>query len=165
MTAPAPLLIFRRQFGAWLALVLTLIFGGLISYGAVIAAAQMRREAIWPIVGAALIVGLWMVALRSCVKGARWDGPALVLDAEGVTDLWGGKPTIAWSLIAQARLDLGDGDRLVLRLRGNRGLGKAMARLFNGGDYSIYLGSLRVDYPLLQRTADAYIAQATTGTR
>jgi len=159
MTEPQPLLIFRRRFGAWMALVLTAMFGGLVSYGA-IAIAWMAHDRIWLQVLALLVIAFWIAALYSCWKRVRWEGPALVLDARGVTDLWGGKPTIAWKSIAQVRLDLGDGDRMVVRLRDNRGLGKAVARLFNGGDFSIYLGSLSVDYRLLQSTADAYIALA-----
>ncbi|HSI46750.1 MAG TPA: hypothetical protein VLA61_00605 [Ideonella sp.] len=99
---------------------------------------------------AALVV--WGLVLRASMKALLWKGPALVLDAKGVTDLWRKRPTVLWSAIADARVVDNEGDELVLRLREDAA--GQPAKIF------IDLARLRHDRKTVERTVDAHLSHA-----
>lgn len=99
------------------------------------------------------------------LKALRQKGPALVIDARGITDNFHLNKHLPWQVIESACVDLGDGDTLVIVLRpGARLPGGAMVRaqfwrrLFSGGDLSIPLGGLVCNHHRLREVLQAHLA-------
>lgn len=119
----------------------------------------------------ALFFTLTALALAGGVGAPAWralrqKGPALVVDARGITDNFHLNAHLPWSAIASARVDYGKGNHLSLVLRpGARLPGGEIARarfwrrLFSGGDLRIPLGRL-AHHPLrLQEALQGHLAQ------
>jgi hypothetical protein len=122
-----------------------------------------------------LLGALVMLALAASIGGGalqslRLHGPALVVDAQGITDHFHLHAHLPWSDIESASLDVGDGNSLVLVLRPGVSLPgggevrpsmwRSAKRFFNGGDVSIPLGRLAYHPHRLRQALEAHASRA-----
>lgn len=173
---PAPLALERRR---WTAL-FSLPFAVVIAFHGVLALRWLPAVlgprpglvvgALWAI--AALALGGWIG--RGAWKALTEPGPALVLDARGITDNFHLHAQVPWSAVQSFTLDHGDGNRLVLVLRPGAFLPdgrivrntwtRAARRLVDGGDLAIPLGGLVYQPKRLRESLQAHLARARAGT-
>lgn len=99
-------------------------------------------------------------------KALRQTGPALVVDARGITDNFHLNTHLPWRVIASANVELYKGGALVLVLLPGARLpdgevvrARFWRRLFSGGDLSIPLGSLAHNPRRLSEALQAHLAQ------
>jgi hypothetical protein len=119
---------------------------------------------------AAILGALMCLALAGSVgwpalKALRERGPALVVDARGITDNFHLHAHLPWRVITSASVDLYKGGTLVLVLRpgsllpgGEVVRARFWRRLFSGGDLSIPLRSLVYDHRRLTEALQAHLA-------
>jgi hypothetical protein len=170
--APPTLALERRR---WTAL-FSLPFALVLAINAVLSLRWMPQllgsRAGW-IVGvlAALAGGALAISLgRSGWQALTDAGPALLVDARGITDRFHLHTHVPWGAIRSTSLSYGDGNSLVLTLRPGGMLangemvrdtwGRAARRLLNGGDLTIPLGGLVYDPLQLRETLAAHLAHA-----
>lgn len=166
-----PLQLFRRRGWDVAGFVLALLAlpGGI--YGVFVIHLLLNRDGSWvPFVVAAVVVAaLCLKFIVGGFRAATWNGPVLVLDAQGVTDAWSNKTPVPWTNIKRFSLDRGDGDRLTLWLRDvalpdarrstMRRIGNTLRRTFAGGDVVIDLNPIRYDRTVLKGTLERYLAR------
>jgi hypothetical protein len=148
------LVMHRRRWTAWFTLpfAIVLLIGGCT--GALIAYGHFDGNLGIGIGGLALF-GALCVAIpvgRSAWIALTNKEPALIVDANGITDHFHLHAFLPWSQIQSASADLRDGDSLSIVLRdgvtapnGKRvepGVARALKRAFTGSDLQIPLGSL-----------------------
>jgi len=121
------------------------------------------------------LVALAAVAMAASVGREAWrsltePGPALILDARGITDQFHLHAHLPWSAVQAVKLEHGDGASLVLVLRPGAVLPSGHVvrpswrqqarRLVSGGDLTIPLGGLVYQPRRLRETLDAQLARA-----
>ncbi len=102
-------------------------------------------------------------ATMGCARAAFFQGPALVVDGDGVHDRRRHGKSYAWTEIARAQVGGGRYDRLLIRLRG-RDRGSELRRFvttlqrvnMQGSDTTIYLGNVKFDRRELERALDQH---------
>ena len=102
------------------------------------------------------------------LKALREQGPALVVDARGITDNFHLHVHLPWSAVQSATVDYGEGDSLMLTLRPGaqlpdggvvqKSLWRRVRRAFNGGDVRIPLGGLVYEHRRLRDALKAHLA-------
>lgn len=112
---------------------------------------------------------------NSALKCLRHEGPALVVDARGITDRFYLNASIAWRDIGSASVDDGDGDKLVLVLRAGALLPdgavvrktwpRRVGRLFSGGDVQVPLHGVIYQPKRLRDTLEWHLARARRESR
>lgn len=172
-SAPASLSFERRR---WTAL-FSLPFAVVLALGGLVSLAWLPQ-----VLGArlgltlAVLAVLASFALAAAIGRSAWQalsstGPALVVDARGITDRFHLHTHLPWPVIESATVDHGEGNDLMLVLRpGTRlpqggevkpTLLRRLRRLFSGGDVRIPLGGLVVDHRRLRDALKAHLALQT----
>lgn len=166
-----PLQLFRRRGWdvAGFMLALLALPGG--AYGVLAIHLLLNRDGNKApfVVAAVVVAAICFKFIIETFRAATWNGPALVLDSRGVTDVWCNKMPVPWTAIKRFSLDRGDGDRLILWLRDTalpharrstmHRIGNTLGRAFAGGDVVINLNPIRYERAMLKGTLERYLAQ------
>ena len=161
MQSPTPLHLQPRKLGALIALpfVAFAALGLLVSFPALVSAFAAYNHGVVGIVAAAIFALLAIAATVGCLRSLMFEGPALVIDENGVQDRRRKGVTIRWSDMRSIVLGGSDTDALVIRLRdteANRALRSGLRRVFEGGDVVIGLGTMKYDARVLKQTIAGY---------
>jgi hypothetical protein len=173
--APPPLALEQRRWTALIALPFTLVIAVSGLSGLRLLPRLLGDKAGWIIAALAALVcvGVAGSIARGAWRALTAAGPALLVDASGITDRFHLHTHLPWSAILSTSLDYGEGNNLTLRLRpgaiGADGQvvrntwGRAARRLLAGGDLTIPLGGLVYDYTQLREALAAHLAYARRG--
>ncbi len=170
-SSPPPLRFERRR---WTAL-FTLPFVAVIGVSGLFSVIWLP-QLFGPRLGyaAAALFALFSVALavslgRDALQALRSRGPALVVDAEGITDHFHLHTHVPWSAIESARIDGDDGNDLMLMLHpgttlpGGRlvkpTLRRGLGRWFGGADVRIPLGGIVYNHRQLSEALTAHLTR------
>jgi hypothetical protein len=101
--APPPLLLFNSKTWA--------VFGLIVSTALMAVSATLGASVFASLLGerfaqvlVAAMAFAYLTAVYRIVRNLRWEGPALVLDEEGITDCFRGAPTTPWRDVRGVRL-------------------------------------------------------------
>ena len=170
--APPMLALEQRRWTALISLPFTLVMAasGLYSLQLLPRLLGARPGIIIGGLAALVCVAMAITIARSAWHALTDAGPALLIDAHGITDRFHLNTHVPWSAIRSTSLDYGGGNSLVLNLRPGSTLAngetvrntwsRAANRLFNGGDLTIPLGGLVYDPSQLRETLAAHLAHA-----
>ncbi len=169
-TPPQPIALNRRRWTAWFALPFALV----MAVSGIWSAVAVHVLLPGPLgIALALLSLLLSCSLAIMLGKGAWDslaadGPALIVDARGITDHFHLNAFLPWSDIESASIDHGDGDSLTLTLRAGaslpdgrvvrRSFSRKLRRAFNGGDLAIPLGPLSYQPRLLRNSLKYHLA-------
>lgn len=170
--APPALELDRRRWTALFALPYSVVLavGAVFAYQWLPMVLGARPGKIIGSIAALVCAAFAFTLARSAWRALTDAGPALRIDAQGITDRFHLNTHVPWTAIRNATLGYGDGDRLTLTLRPGARLadgqvfrstwGGAARRLLDGGDLSIPLGGLVYQHGQLRDTLAAHLAHA-----
>lgn len=170
-TTPPSLAFERRRWTAffvlpfaWL-LALAGIFSALLAYKNLTGNPGLALALLALFSSLCIAIPLGSSAWKSLVE----KGPALIVDAYGITDHFHLQTAFPWCDIAAATIDYGSGSHLILTLREGvllangvrirKDLSRALKRAFTGGDTAIPLGSLRCNHYHLRNALKYYLSR------
>jgi hypothetical protein len=168
---PPPLALERRR---WTAL-FTLPFVAIMAVAGLMSVIWLPHL-LGPRLGYAtwVLFALFSVALavtlgREALQALNSRGPALVVDAEGITDHFRLHTHVPWSVVESATIDGEDGNDLSLMLRPGTALPggrqvkatfrRRMGRWFGRADLTIPLGGLVYNHRELRDALEAHLAR------
>jgi hypothetical protein len=166
---PEPLRLPQRKIGAFVGL-LFIVF---IALSAAVML-PLLMQTIFDVRGMAPKVGVVLVVLALGAKGAieclrtlRHQGPALVVDGDGIADFRRHGVQVPWTRIARVKVDAHE-NHLVIHLRHEpdsshsfaTAMGQVVHRAVVGGDVLIRLHGVTYDDRALMRRIDAFMKRA-----
>ena len=160
-----PILLYRRRWTLIFQVPFVLLMAACLAFSLFLALAS----------GSRLLAALgWVGAFVSfCVGGTlgnaawkayRWRDPAMVIDADGITDLQGDEPrTVPWSAMDRVHLDNYESVILVRLRQGTKtsfvgAAVQALQRWQRRGDVAFHLGGLAYDTRQVQVALKEFLA-------